>query len=114
MHFHLIFLDGVYLRVDGSPPVLRHVPSPASAQLQVLVQQITERTGELPEKRALVERDTESAGLTAGGSGGALDDLIGYCITYRIAIGPRVGQKLFTLQTLPNATSHKIRPAGRK
>jgi hypothetical protein len=32
---------------------------------------------------------------------GPLDDLIGHSITYRIAVGPRAGQKLFTLQTLP-------------
>jgi len=30
-----------------------------------------------------------------------MDDLIGHSITYRIAVGPRAGQKLFTLQTVP-------------
>jgi hypothetical protein len=35
------------------------------------------------------------------GEGGPLDDLIGHSITYRIAAGPRAGQKLFTLQTVP-------------
>jgi hypothetical protein len=34
------------------------------------------------------------------GEGGPLDDLIGHSITYRIAVGPRAGQKLFTLQTV--------------
>src|SRR5690606_39198779 len=29
-----------------------------------------------------------------------LDDLIGHSITYRIAVGPRAGQKVFTLQTV--------------
>lgn len=32
---------------------------------------------------------------------GPLDDLIGHPITYRIAVGPGAGQKLFTLQTVP-------------
>lgn len=32
---------------------------------------------------------------------GPLDDLLGHSITYRIAVGPRAGQKLFTLQTVP-------------
>ena len=32
---------------------------------------------------------------------GSLDDLIGHSITYRIAVGPRAGQKVFTLQTVP-------------
>ena len=35
------------------------------------------------------------------GESGPLDDLIGHSITYRIAVGPRAGQKLFTLQTVP-------------
>jgi len=42
----------------------------------------------------------EYAWLTTDGAGGPLDDLIGHSITYRIAVGPRAGQKLFTLQLL--------------
>ncbi len=30
-----------------------------------------------------------------------LDHLLGYSITYRIAVGPQAGRKVFTLQTLP-------------
>ncbi len=99
VHFHMIFLDGVYLPA-GDQPVFRHVPAPTAAQLQELVQQIAERIGKLLEKRGLIERDMENAWFTVDGPGGALDDLIGHSITYRIAVGPRAGQKLFTLQTL--------------
>ena len=28
IHFHMIFLDGVYLPVEGAAPVFRHVPAP--------------------------------------------------------------------------------------
>jgi hypothetical protein len=101
VHFHMIFLDGVYLPAGDSPPGFRHVPAPTSAELQELVQQIAERIGRILEKRGLIERDMENAWLTTDGPGGALDDLIGHSITYRIAVGPRAGQKLFTLQTLP-------------
>lgn len=69
--------------VEGAaPPVFRHVPAPTCAELQELVQQIAARIGKVLE-------------------GGPLDDLIGHSITYRIAVGPRAGQKLFTLQTVP-------------
>jgi Putative transposase len=34
-------------------------------------------------------------------AGGPLDDLIGHSIAYRVAFGPRAGQKVFTLQTVP-------------
>ena len=91
VHFHMIFLDGVY--VPGDQPVFRHVPAPTSVQLRVLVQQIAERIGRPLEKRTLVERDMENAWLTTDGPGGPLDDLIGHSITYRIAVGPRAGQK---------------------
>ncbi len=30
-----------------------------------------------------------------------MDDLIGHSITYRVAMGPRSGQKVFTLQSVP-------------
>jgi hypothetical protein len=30
-----------------------------------------------------------------------MDDLVGYSITYRVAVGPRAGQKVFALQTVP-------------
>lgn len=53
------------------------------------------------EQRGLIERDLENAWLAMQGEGGPLDDLIGPSITYRIAVGPRAGQKLFTLQTVP-------------
>ena len=52
-------------------------------------------------KCGLIERDIENAWLVSDSEAGALDDLIGHSITYRIAVGPRAGQKLFTLQTLP-------------
>jgi hypothetical protein len=50
--------------------------------------------------RGLIERDIENAWLAAGAEPGPLDDLIGHSIIYRIAVGPRAGQKLFTLQTV--------------
>lgn len=55
--------------------------------------------GALLEKRGIIERDSESAWLS-GVMSGPLDDLLGHSITYRIAVGARAGQKLFTLQTV--------------
>jgi hypothetical protein len=91
----------VYVPLEGAAPVFRHVPAPTGAELQELVQQIATRIGKVLEQRGLVERDLENAWLANQGEGGPLDDLIGHSITYRIAVGPRAGQKLFTLQTVP-------------
>jgi Putative transposase len=65
VHFHMIFLDGVFLPVGDGPPVFRHVPAPTAAQLQELVQHIAEHIGRLLEKRGLIERDMENAWLSA-------------------------------------------------
>jgi ribosomal protein S27E len=98
VHFHMIYVDSVYL-VDGEHvPIFRHVPAPTGTELQSLVQRIAERVGRVLEKRGLIERDIESAWLAANAEPGPLDDLIGHSITYRIAVGPRAGQKRFTLQ----------------
>jgi hypothetical protein len=91
------------LQTDGAdPPVFRNVEEPGAKALQALVERIAMRVGRLLEKRGLVERDIENAWLAADATGsGPLDDLLGHSITYRIAVGPRAGQKLFTLQTVP-------------
>jgi Putative transposase len=35
------------------------------------------------------------------GAGGPMEDLLGHSITYRVAVGPRAGQKVFSLQSVP-------------
>ncbi|MBK7249884.1 MAG: transposase [Gammaproteobacteria bacterium] len=101
VHFHMLFLDGVYVAAGPGQPLFRHVVGPGQSELQALVEQIASRIGRVLERRGLVERDIESAWLAGDGEGGPLDDLLDSSITYRIAVGPRAGQKLFTLQTVP-------------
>lgn len=74
-----------------------HVAAPGANDLQGLVEQIATRISRVLERRGLIERDIESAWQTARAEPGPLDDLIAHSITYRIAMGPRAGQKLFTL-----------------
>jgi hypothetical protein len=101
IHFHMLFLDGVY-RVDGTgAPVFRQSAAPSAPDLQALLERIALRIGQTLEKRGLIEHDIENAWLAGDGEGGALDDPLGHSITYRIAVGPRAGQKLVTLQTVP-------------
>ncbi|MCE2948453.1 MAG: transposase [bacterium] len=96
VHFHMLFVDGVYVTDGRGAPVFRAVRSPGAGELQALVQQMAERIGRLLEKRGLIERDAQSAWLSgepvqAGLRTGSLDELIGHCITWRIAAGPRAG-----------------------
>jgi len=66
-HFHMLFLDGVYLTGAGEP-VFRQVPAPCAALLQGLVQRIAERIGRKLERRGLIERDMENAWLASDGA----------------------------------------------
>jgi hypothetical protein len=100
VHFHMVFLDGAYQTVGAAAPLFHPVPPPESSDLQQLVEHIAGRIGRALEHRGLVERDLENAWLSADKEAGPLDDLLGHSITYRIAMGPRAGQKLFTLQTV--------------
>jgi hypothetical protein len=104
--------DGVYLAddlTDGTgQPVFRHVAGLSLGELQTLVEQIACRIGRVLERRGLVERDIENTWLAGDGEAGPLDDLLGHSITYRIAVGPRAGQKLFTLQTVPARSPEQI------
>lgn len=100
IHLHMIFLDGAYEADEGGTPLFRQVPAPTAPELELLVRKIAERTGRLLERRGIVERDMESAWLGDAVKAGPMDDLIGHSITYRVAAGPRAGQRVFTLQAV--------------
>jgi hypothetical protein len=101
VHFHMLFLDGAYC-IDASAPVFRRVEAPGERELQALVERLAERIGRALERAGLLERDAEQSYLAREPqAGGAMDDLIGHSITYRVAVGPRAGQKVFALQTVP-------------
>jgi hypothetical protein len=102
VHFHMLFLDGVY--VDGPHGLARFrwVKAPTSGELTRLAHTIAHRVGRFLERKGQLERDMENSYLASD----AVDDdpmtsLQGHSITYRIAVGPQAGRKVFTLQTLP-------------
>jgi hypothetical protein len=65
------------------------------------VQRIAARTGRSLERPGPILRDIENAFLTFDpGEKAPVNSLLGASITYRIATGPREGQKVFTPQTL--------------
>jgi hypothetical protein len=102
VHFHMLLLDGVYVDSPAGPR-FRWVKAPSSAELRQLSHTIAHRVGRFLECQGLLVRDDESAQLTlnAPDDDDPMHTLIGHSITYRIATGPRQGQKVLTLQTLP-------------
>ena len=102
VHFHMLFLDGVYVaRRDGSLR-FRRVKAPTSAELTQLTQTLARRIVRYLERQGLLERDAENSYLAGDDfEAGPMEQLLGSSITYRIAFGPHQGRKVFTLQTLP-------------
>ena len=51
-----------------------------------------------------MERDAENSYLASDAvDEGPMQQLLGHSITYRIAMSPQAGRKVFTLQTLPGS-----------
>ena len=100
IHFHLLVLDGVCVRVKDNLE-FRRVPLPTKPELDELLRKITARVGRHLQRRGWLTRDAESSHLNFDRKVTALDSLLSHSITYRIALGPRAGQKAFTLQSLP-------------
>ena len=98
----MLFLDGVYVdRLDGSVR-FRWVSSPTTQKLTQLTQTIARRVGRYLERQGLLERDAENSFLTTDAvPEDPMNKLLSHSITYRIAVGPQAGHKVFTLQTLP-------------
>jgi hypothetical protein len=101
IHFHMLFLDGVYLdRSHGTR--FRWVKAPTNQELTQLAHTIAHRVGRFLERQGLLERDAENSYLASDAvDDDAMNSLLGHSITYRIAVGPRAGCKVFTLQSLP-------------
>jgi len=69
------------------------------------VQRIAERIGRSLERSGLITRDIDNACLAFDpAEESPMHGLLGSSITYRIATGPREGQKVFTRQRRRNET----------
>ena len=106
----MLFLDGVYIdSTHGSRARFRWVKAPSSEDLTQLTHTIAHRVARYLERQGWLVRDAGNSYLTADGVDAdpesPMNQLLGSSITYRIAVGPQHGRKVFTLQTLPNCES---------
>ena len=99
IHLHCLVLDGVYRVQDGAAE-FHSARSPTTEQLQRLLSQIIQRIMKaLTRNGALIEEEGMSY-LAEMETDAALSPLQSAACTYRIALGPRVGQKVLTLKTI--------------
>ena len=97
----MLFLDRVYVERPEGSLAFRWVKAPTDAELTALASSIAERVGRFLERQGLLERDAHSASLSELAlENEPMEALLAHSITYRIAVGPRAGRKVFTLQSL--------------
>ncbi len=107
IHLHCLMLDGVYRLTDGAP-VFQAVPAPTPRELQTLLTRIIKRVLKvLTRKGALIEDAPDSLYLADTDGDPALAPLQAAASTYRIALGPRAGQKVLTWKDPALALSRK-------
>ena len=63
IHFHMLFLDGVYVDHPDRKIRFRWVKAPTSQELTQLAHTIAHRVGRFLERQGLLERDAENSYL---------------------------------------------------
>ena len=82
IHFHMLFLDGVYVEHAGSIARFCWVKAPTSAELMQLTHTIAHRLARYLERQGLLERDAEHSYLALEGADeDPMDQLRGHSIT---------------------------------
>jgi len=101
--WHCLVLDGVYRRTDGEP-VFVQAESPTDEELRALLHKIITRLMKLLTRRGVLVEEEEGGSSYLADADADSDEarslrpLQAAACTYRIAFGPRAGQKVFTLQ----------------
>jgi hypothetical protein len=101
IHLYCLVLDGVYRTIEGVP-VFHEVRAPTAEQLQVLLTRIIKRVMTLLTGKGYLVEEQGMTYLAATSPDPALGPLQAAACTYRIALGPRAGQKVLSLQTVPS------------
>ena len=86
VHFHMLFLDGVYIKDQSGRLRFKQLPKPSIESLQTLVHTISHRIARSLERKGLLERGIENSYLQLDGmEADTMQSLYGHSITYRRA-----------------------------
>jgi hypothetical protein len=98
----MLFLDGVYTTTPWGKNRFHRANAPSQQELTVLVHTISHRVVRYLEREGILERDEQSSYLNLEDQDeDSMQQLLGCSVSYRVAIGPQQGRKVFTLQTIP-------------
>jgi len=108
LHYHLLFLDGVYVQDDRSGYLRFHrLPAPSQRELTLLLERVSRRVVRALVRQGLLVADEEATYLSEqdffdeNSESATLRYLQSHSVSYRIALGPQAGRKALTLKTLP-------------
>jgi len=100
-HFHILMLDGYYHQDDHGKLRFIQSKTPSKDQIQTVCIKIAQAVAKKLEKMGYLVSDLAHGHYLSDQDVDLLGDLQSHSITYRIAVGPRRGQKVFQLQLLP-------------
>ena len=100
IHLHCLVLDGVCRRTE-SEPVFQGARAPTRAELEGLLDKIIARLLKMLTRLGYLVEEEGVSYLSDIDADNALASLQAASCTYRIALGPRAGQKVLTLRTVP-------------
>jgi hypothetical protein len=101
VHFHQLYLDGVYeLDEEGRPSAWHMTKPPTKTELGEVLSKIIARITKLLEKRGLIKRDEDDHLQINLEEDDALARLQAGAATYRFTLGPNKGKKALTLKTV--------------
>src|SRR5262245_35163633 len=100
IHLHCLVLDGVYLNRDGVA-VFHEAAAPTVEELEVLLAKIITRTMRILTCLGALIEEPDRTYLAETATDGGLTPLQAASCAYRVALGPRAGQKVLRLQSLP-------------
>ncbi|MGB9277012.1 MAG: transposase, partial [Terrimicrobiaceae bacterium] len=97
IHLHCLVLDGVY---RNSTAVFHEVAAPTLEEMQALLAKIITRIMRWLTKQGFLIEEQDRTYLAEADRESALLPLQAASCTYRIALGPRAGQKVLSLQSV--------------
>ncbi len=103
IHFHMLFLDGVYLKNNTAKSQFVAIKAMTASQLNQLLSDISHKIIAQLEQTGVLIKEGEQPYLNLEDDydESGMKHLQGSAVTYRIATGSLQGQKTLTLKTLP-------------
>lgn len=94
LHFHMLFMDGVYTETKHGRTRFWRTNGPKQQELKELVHTISRRVASFLEREGILERDEQNSYLNLGDADeDPMQQVLGCCVSYRIAVGPQQGEQ---------------------